>query len=340
MNNYLYKNNKDGTLERPQHMWMRIAVFLHSPDMPRIKRMYDRYSKLEISCSSPTMFNSGLSKPRLTSCFLFGIDDTLDSILYGITKSGYISADCGGVGFNISNLRNAPVSGYGSTGGIANWIPSFDDIFKAVNQGGKRPGSAAMYLNVNHMDLLQFLNMSKPSSAGNGGAPTMFYAVVISDAFMEAVKADDDWYMFSPNRVPRLQNISGQRYTDIYNFYKSQVINNTFGFKEYRVIKARELLNEIAMNQVKTGKPYIVFQKAMNNSNQSNIGHIANSNLCAEIMQYSDTKRTASCNIATICVPKCVPFCGPRHFHIYSKILILFNINFSVERMISRAPLI
>jgi ribonucleotide reductase alpha subunit len=169
-----------------------------------------------------------------------------------------------------------------------------------VHNGGKRKGSIAIYLEPHHPDIMAFLDLKKNFGTETERARDLFLAVWISDLFMKLVEEDGDWYLMCPDKCPGLNDVYGENYVKLYYSYVEQ---NKFNKK----IKARDIMKAILDSQLETGVPYIGFKDNINNkSNQKNIGVIKSSNLCIEIVEYSDANEYAVCNLASIAINKCV----------------------------------
>ena len=313
---YLMKiNNK--IVERPQDMIMRVCAFIHMNDVDQAIESYNLMSHGYFTHASPTLFNAGTTRSQLSSCFLLGTDDSIEGIFKTFTDCGLISKWAGGIGVHISNIRasNSLIKGTnGKSNGIIPMLKVYNEIARYINQGGKRKGSIAVYLEPHHADIMQFLDLKKNFGAETERARDLFLALWVSDLFMKNVETDGDWYLMCPDECPNLNNVYGDEYVKLYNSYVEQG-----KFREK--IKARKLWDKILESQIETGVPYIGYKDNVNNkTNQQNIGTIKSSNLCIEIMQYSDQSEYAVCNLASIALNKFVenkPI--DNKVHIYSK---------------------
>jgi len=308
----------DGTIvERPQDMFMRVASSINMNNLEETKECYNLMSLGYYTHASPTLFNSGTKKMQLSSCFLLGTKDDLSKITKTWSDVAQISKWGGGIGLSISNIRAKDSLIRGTNGPCSGIIPMlkvYNEIARYVNQGGKRKGSIAIYLEPHHPDILAFLDLKKNFGAETERARDLFLAVWVSDLFMKLVEKDEDWYLMCPDKCPRLCDVYGEEYENLYWYY---VNNNMYNKK----IKAREVMKAILDSQLETGTPYITFKDNVNNkSNQKNIGVIRCSNLCNEIVQYSSADEYAVCNLASIAINKCViPFKSEREWIIYTK---------------------
>jgi ribonucleoside-diphosphate reductase alpha chain len=304
---YLFKiDNK--IVERPQYMWMRVAIGIHghNPDieisLSLVKETYDFMSLKYFTHATPTLFNAGTPRPQMSSCFLVGmIEDSIDGIYSTLHECAMISKDSGGIGLHIHNIRAKGSYIYGTNGtsnGIVPMLRVFNNTAKYVDQGGnKRKGSFAIYLEPWHADIEDFLNMKKNHGDEESKGRDLFYALWVSDLFMERVFKNEQWSLFCPNICPGLSDVYGENFVALYEKYESEN-------KAIKTISAQELWYKILDAQMETGTPYLLYKDAANKkSNQQNIGVIKSSNLCCEIMEYSDSNNTAVCNLASIGLP-------------------------------------
>lgn len=308
---YLLKDDVGNPLERPQELYMRVALAIHKDDINEVKKLYSALSQHLFTMASPTLFNAGTKVGQLCSCFLLPInEDSISGVYRTLSDTAEISKAGGGIGLSISNVR-AKGSIIHSTGGVSNGIVPmlkvFNESSRYVNQGGRRPGSIAAYIEPWHADIFSFLECKR-----NGGNETMrtrdmFYALWIPDLFMERVRDDASWSLFCPSQVPRLDDVYGTEFNAMYVKAESMQLAK-------RTIRARELWDHILTVQMETGGPYMLFKDTCNRlSNQQNCGTIKCGNLCAEIVQYSDSQNTAVCNLASISLPRFVRNGGFDH---------------------------
>lgn len=295
---YLMKINQT-IIERPQHMWMRVAIGIHGDDLESIKETYDLMSQKYMTHATPTLFNAGTPRPQLSSCYLLGLeDDSIDGIYNTLKDCAKISKWAGGIGLHIHNLRagGSHIRGTnGTSNGIVPMLRVFNSTARYVDQGGgKRNGSFAIYLEPWHADIEDFLDLKKNHGDEEMRARDLFFALWIPDLFMEKVEKDELWYLFCPDKSKNLYNCYGEEFKDLYDSY---VESNEY----IKSISARELWFKILDSQMETGTPYLLYKDACNKkSNQQNLGVIKSSNLCTEIIEYSDSKQTAVCNLASI----------------------------------------
>ena len=299
-NSYLLKQ-KDTVLERPQHLFMRVALSIHRDNMELVKKVYDSLSCKYYTHATPTLFNAGTNYQQLSSCFLLGTEDSVDGLYKTASDMAKISKWAGGIGVHISNVR-AKDSHINKTGGKSNGIMPllkvYNDISRHINQSGKRNGSFAMYIEPWHADIYDFLDAKKNNGAEELRARDLFYALWIPDLFMKRVENNEMWSLMCPNECPRLDDVHSEFFDELYTHYEKHG-------RFRKQVKAKELWEKVINTQIETGLPYILYKDAVNRkSNQKHYGIIKSSNLCTEIVEYSDSKETAVCNLASLCLPK------------------------------------
>jgi ribonucleoside-diphosphate reductase alpha chain len=297
-----YLQKKNGFIvETPQYLFMRVACAIHRPNLEYIFNVYDDLSQKYYIHATPTLFNAGTKYQQLSSCYLVAMqDDSITGIYDTLKECAQISKWAGGIGVHIHQIRgkNSKIkSNNGTSDGIVPMLRVFNDTARYCNQAGKRPGSFAVYLEPWHSDIEAFLDLKKNHGNEEERARDLFYALWIPDLFMKQVGADGDWYLMTPNDSVGLPDVYGKEFEDLYWKYVEE--------KKYtKKIKARELWTRILHSQIETGVPYMLYKDACNQkSNQKNIGTIKSSNLCSEIIQYSDKDETAVCNLASIGLP-------------------------------------
>lgn len=309
---YLLKVNEK-IVERPQDLFMRVAIQLYIPEelkkykdpsvMDKIKKVYNRISQKYYVHATPTLFNTGTVQGSYSSCFLLGTEDSRKGIMKTLDDCSEISKKAGGIGVHVSNIRGKGSIIRGTNGkssGLVPFLRLFNDNARAFNQGGKRLGSFAIYIEPHHPDILEFLDLRKNVGDENMRCRDLFLAVWVNDLFMERVRSDSLWSLFCPDQCPKLNECYGEEYKKLYLKYEE---SNLY----VRQIKAREIFNSIMDSVKESGIPYVCHKDAVNRCNmQSNIGIIKSSNLCSEITIYSDSKQYGTCNLASICLPKYV----------------------------------
>ncbi len=309
---YLLRTTKMEVVERPQHMWMRVAVALwySKGDLHRIFETYDLLSQKFLTHATPTLFNAGLPRQQLSSCFLLAMsDDSIAGIYKTLSDCAQISKYAGGIGLHVHNIRarGSLIKGTnGTSNGLVPMLRVFNNTARYVDQGGgKRNGSFAMYLEPWHADVEDFLKMKLNTGAEEERARDLFYALWIPDLFMKRVEADGDWTLMCPNECPGLADVWGAQFEELYTKYEKEG-------RGRKTVKAQKLWFQILDSQMETGTPYLLYKDAANSkSNQQHVGTIKSSNLCTEIIEYSDKDETAVCNLASIALPA---FCGDGTF--------------------------
>jgi len=291
--------------ERPQHMYMRVALGIHKKDIDNVLNTYHLMSERWFTHATPTIFNAGTPKSQMSSCFLLTMkDDSIDGIYDTLKQTAKISQSAGGIGLAIHNIR-ATGSYIGGTNGTSNglipMLKVFNDTARYVDQGGgKRKGAFAIYLEPWHADVFEFLDLRKNHGKEEMRARDLFYALWVPDLFMKRVEADGDWSLFCPNEAPGLSDCFGDQFEALYEQYESEG-------KARKKIRAQELWFAILDAQIETGTPYLLYKDAANKkSNQQNLGTIKSSNLCTEIMEYTSADEVAVCNLASIALPRFV----------------------------------
>ena len=305
---YLLKIN-DMPAETPQHLYMRVAVGIWRDNLEMVQKTYDMLSQGLFTHATPTLFNASTNRPQLSSCFLLDIDDdSIPGIYKTISDCALISQSAGGIGINIHKIRakGSYIKGTnGYSNGIIPMLKVFNETARYVDQGGgKRKGSIAVYLEPWHGDIFDFLDLRKNQGKEELRARDLFLAMWIPDLFMKRVEADGNWSLFSPDQVPGLidayDSPDKKAFTELYERYEAEG-------KALKTIKARELWEKILDSQVETGTPYMLYKDACNyKSNQKNLGTIKSSNLCTEILEFTDKNEIAVCNLASVALPKYV----------------------------------
>jgi ribonucleoside-diphosphate reductase alpha chain len=292
-------------VERPQHMYMRVAVGIHKEDIESAIKTYHLMSERWFTHATPTLFNAGTPKPQMSSCFLLTMkEDSIDGIYDTLKQTAKISQSAGGIGLAIHNIR-ATGSYIGGTNGTSNGIIPmlrvFNDTARYVDQGGgKRKGAFAVYLEPWHPDIFEFLDLRKNHGKEEMRARDLFYALWISDLFMKRVEANEKWSLFCPNEAPGLSDCWGEAFETLYTGYEQ-------AGKARKVINAQELWFAILDAQIETGNPYLLYKDSANRkSNQQNLGTIKSSNLCTEIIEYTSADEVAVCNLASLALPRFV----------------------------------
>jgi ribonucleoside-diphosphate reductase alpha chain len=291
--------------ERPQHMFMRVAIGIHKEDIDSAIKTYHLMSERWFTHATPTLFNAGTPKPQMSSCFLLTMkDDSIDGIYDTLKQTAKISQSAGGIGLAIHGIR-ATGSYIGGTNGTSNGIIPmlrvYNDTARYVDQGGgKRKGAFAIYLEPWHADVYEFLDLRKNHGKEEMRARDLFYALWIPDLFMKRVEENADWSLFCPNEAPGLHECWGEEFEKLYAQYEQEG-------RARKTVKAQELWFSILDAQIETGTPYLLYKDAANRkSNQQNLGTIKSSNLCTEIIEYTSPDEVAVCNLASLALPRYV----------------------------------
>lgn len=291
--------------ERPQHMFMRVAIGIHKNDIDAAIETYNLMSEKWFVHATPTLFNAGTPKAQMSSCFLLSMkEDSIDGIFETLKRCAVISQSAGGIGLNIHNIR-ATGSYIKGTNGVSNGIIPmlrvFNDTARYVDQGGgKRKGAFAIYLETWHADIFDFLDLRKNHGKEEMRARDLFPALWVSDLFMKRVEENGEWSLFCPHEAKGLEELYGAAFETRYIQYEEEG-------KARKTLPARELWNAILEAQIETGTPYILYKDAANEkSNQKNLGTIKCSNLCTEIIEYTAPDEVAVCNLASISLPRFV----------------------------------
>ncbi|WP_256009038.1 ribonucleoside-diphosphate reductase subunit alpha [Desertivirga xinjiangensis] len=296
----------DGKIvERPQHLFMRVAVGIHKSDIDSALKTYNLMSERWFTHATPTLFNAGTPKPQMSSCFLLTMqDDSIDGIYDTLKQTAKISQSAGGIGLSIHNVRatGSYISGTnGTSNGIIPMLRVFNDTARYVDQGGgKRKGAFAVYLEPWHADVFDFLDLRKNHGKEELRARDLFYALWMCDLFMKRVETNEGWSLFCPHEAPGLHECFGKEFEALYERYEKEG-------RARKTIKAQELWFAILDSQVETGTPYLLYKDAANaKSNQQNLGTIKSSNLCTEIIEYTAADEVAVCNLASLALPRYV----------------------------------
>lgn len=293
-------------LERPQYMFLRVALGIHGEDLEAAIETYHLMSQFHFIHATPTLFNAGTPRPQMSSCFLLTMqDDSIDGIFDTLGQCARISKYAGGIGVSMHKIR-ASGSYIGGTGGHSNGLVPmlrvYNETARYVDQGGgKRKGSFAIYLEPWHADVESFLDLKKNHGQEEQRARDLFYALWVNDLFMERVRDNGSWSLFCPNEAPGLADVWGEEFNALYRKYEK-----TPGLAR-KVMRAQVLFESICRAQIETGTPYMLYKDACNRkSNQQNLGTLRSSNLCCEILEYTAPDEVAVCNLASLNLSKFV----------------------------------
>jgi len=265
-------------VERPQHMWMRVALGIHKKDIREALQTYDLMSQKYFTHATPTLFNSGTPRPQNSSCFLLSMrDDSIAGIYDSLKDVALISKYAGGIGIHMHQIRakGSVIRGNnGISSGIVPMLRVFNNTARYVDQAGKRLGSIAVYLEPHHADIEQFLELRKNHGNEEERCRDLFLALWVPDLFMERVRDNAMWSLMCPDQCPGLSDVWGEEFNKLYTSYEESG-------RFVKQVKAQDLWFKILESQIETGVPYICYKDAANRkSNQQNLGTIKSSNLC------------------------------------------------------------
>jgi len=300
-----YLQRLDGILmETPQYMFMRVSIGIHGDDIPSVLDTYDKMSQGMFIHATPTLFNAGTPRPQMSSCFLIANkEDSINGIYGTLTECAQISKWAGGIGMHIHDIRGNKSRIKGTNGqsdGIIPMLRVFNATARYVNQAGRRKGSIAVYIEPWHADIMDFLELRLNQGDDEARCRDLFSALWIPDLFMKRVEEAGKWSLFCPDKAPGLSDAVGEEFEALYTRYEEEGRANT-------TVPAANVWKAILKSQTETGTPYMLYKDACNKkSNQKNLGTIKSSNLCTEIIEYTDKDETAVCNLASIALPKCV----------------------------------
>ena len=300
-----YLQKIDGEIiETPQYMYMRVSIGIHGHDTERVLETYDALSKGLFIHATPTLFNAGTPRPQMSSCFLIANkEDSIDGIYDTVKECARISKWAGGIGLHIHDVRanKSHIRGTnGTSDGIIPMLRVYNSTARYVNQAGRRKGSIAVYLEPWHADILDFLEIRLNQGDEEARCRDLFSAMWIPDLFMKRVESGGNWSLFCPDVARGLSDVYGKEFEDLYEKYEAEGLAR-------KVVPASEVWKAIIKSQSETGTPYMLYKDACNEkSNHKHVGTIKSSNLCTEIIEYTDKDETAVCNLASIALPKYV----------------------------------
>jgi ribonucleoside-diphosphate reductase alpha subunit len=300
---YLQKIDGD-IIETPQYLYMRVAIGIHGHDIDRVLETYDALSRGLFIHATPTLFNAGTHRPQMSSCFLIANkEDSIDGIYDTVKECARISKWAGGIGLHVHDVRanKSHIRGTnGTSDGIIPMLRVYNTTARYVNQAGRRKGSIAVYLEPWHADIMDFLEIRLNQGDEEARCRDLFSAMWIPDLFMKRVETNGNWSLFCPDKAQGLSDVYGKEFDELYEKYESEGLAT-------KTIPAVEVWKSIIKSQSETGTPYMLYKDACNEkSNHKHIGTIKSSNLCTEILEYTDKDETAVCNLASIALPKYV----------------------------------
>ena len=300
-----YLQRVEGKLvETPQYLFMRVSIGIHGKDIPAVLETYDKMSQGFFIHATPTLFNAGTPRPQMSSCFLIANKgDSIDGIYGTLTECAQISKWAGGIGMHIHDIRanKSRIRGTnGQSDGIIPMLRVFNATARYVNQAGRRKGSIAVYVEPWHADIMDFLEIRLNQGDEEARCRDLFSAMWIPDLFMKRVEEGGNWSLFCPDKAPGLSDVYGDEFEALYAKYEEEGRANA-------TVPATEVWKAILKSQTETGTPYMLYKDACNKkSNQKNLGTIKSSNLCTEIIEYTNKEETSVCNLASIALPKYV----------------------------------
>ena len=285
-------------------MFMRVAIGIHGKDIPAVIETYDKMSQGMFIHATPTLFNAGTPRPQMSSCFLIASkEDSINGIYGTLTECAQISKWAGGIGMHIHDIRanKAKIRGTnGQSDGIIPMLRVFNATARYVNQAGRRKGSIAVYIEPWHADIMEFLELRLNQGDEEARCRDLFSALWIPDLFMKRVEENGNWSLFCPDKAKGLSDVYGEEFETLYTKYEEEGLATT-------TVPAADVWKAILKSQTETGTPYMLYKDSCNRkSNQKNLGTIKSSNLCTEIIEYTDADETSVCNLASIALPKYV----------------------------------
>ncbi|MEZ5497388.1 MAG: ribonucleoside-diphosphate reductase subunit alpha [Gammaproteobacteria bacterium] len=295
-------------IELPQSFFMRVSMGLAINEVDREERaieFYNLLSSFDFMSSTPTLFNSGTLRPQLSSCYLTTVPDDLKGIFSAITDDALLSKYAGGLGNDWSRVRGLGARIKGTNGesqGVVPFLKVANDTAVAVNQGGKRKGAMCAYLESWHIDIEEFLDLRKNTGDDRRRTHDMNTANWIPDLFMERVAEEKSWTLFSPEEVPELHDLYGQKFREKYEEYEQKA--QAGGVTNFRVIQAKDLWRKMLGMLFETGHPWLTFKDPCNiRSPQQHMGVVHSSNLCTEITLNTSDDEIAVCNLGSVNLP-------------------------------------
>lgn len=327
-----YLKKLDGkSCERPQYMFMRVALGIHGYDIAAAIETYNLMSQKYFIHATPTLYNAGTQVAQMSSCFLLTMkDDSIEGIYDTLKQTALISKAAGGVGLSIHNIRanQSYIAGNGGvSSGIVPMLRVFDTTARYVDQSSKRKGAFAIYLEMWHADIFDFLDLKKNTGKEESRTRDLFLAAWVSDLFMQRVEKDEMWSLFCPNEAAGLCDVYGDKFVQLYEKYEKEN-------RQRKKVKARDLWSKVIDSQIETGVPYILYKDSCNRkSNQKNLGTLRSSNLCCEILEYTSPDEVAVCNLASIALPTMLSGKNFDHDKLFDVVQVVTkNLNKIIDR--------
>ncbi|YCM46419.1 ribonucleoside-diphosphate reductase subunit alpha [Verrucomicrobiaceae bacterium 227] len=293
-------------METPQFFWMRVSMGLFKAEKSNAEdwviRLYNLYKGRKFCSSTPTLFNSGTLHSQLSSCYLYKVDDSIESIMQrGIAENAYLSKWAGGLGGSWTAVRGT--GGYiqgtnGESQGVIPFLKLHNDQLIAVNQGGKRRGSGCAYLETWHNDIEDFLELRVNTGDERRRTHDMNTANWVPDLFMKRMEARQSWTLLRSNECPDLHDLYGKAFEQRYLEYEQKAEEGKIWSRK---VEAIELWKKMLKMIFETGHPWITFKDPCNlRSPQDHVGVIHSSNLCTEITLNTSDEETAVCNLGSV----------------------------------------
>lgn len=333
-----YLHRVDGVIiETPQYMFMRVSIGIHGDNIVKAVDTYNYMSSKQFIHATPTLFNSGMKCPQMSSCFLVAMkSDSITGIYDTLKHCAEISKWAGGIGMHLHDIRSKASVIKGTNGvsqGIVPMLRVFNATAKYVNQSGKRKGSIAVYIEPWHGDIMEFLELRLNQGDEDARTRDLFTAMWIPDLFMERVSNQGTWSLFSPSTAPGLADVYGDEFEELYTRYEREG-------RAISTMPASKVWIAILKSQTETGTPYMMYKDSCNKkSNQKNVGVIKSSNLCTEIVEYSDENETAVCNLASVSLPSCIVNGEFSYSKLYTTVDIMTrNLNVVIDRTYYPVP--
>ncbi|MEA2590818.1 MAG: ribonucleoside-diphosphate reductase alpha chain, partial [Actinomycetota bacterium] len=296
-------------LEAPQFFWMRVAMGVSLEERDPTQQalaFYDAMSTMRYLPSTPTLFNAGTPLSQLSSCFLMEAQDSMDSIGKTLCDIMQLAKYAGGIGASLTKLRatgSVIRSINGRSSGPIPFVKMMDAVIAGVDQGGRRRGTLAVYMEPWHYDVERFLDLKQRSGDDSQRAHTLNTVLFLNDEFLRRVEADEAWFLFDPNETPDLPELCGVAFAERYRHYVEEA--RAGRLRTYRTLRARDLFHRMLKSLVETSHPWLTFKDPGNlRCPIANVGVVHSSNLCTEIFLPTDAGHVAVCNLASVVLPR------------------------------------
>ncbi|MBX6772700.1 MAG: ribonucleoside-diphosphate reductase subunit alpha [Chloroflexi bacterium] len=298
----------DRIIELPQLLWLRVAMGLALREPHPTERaieFYEVMSTFRFTPATPTLFHAGTPHPQLSSCYLTTIADDLGQIFKCLRDNALLSKWAGGLGNDWTRIRARGALIHGTQGrsqGVIPFLKIANDVAVAVNQGGKRQGAVCAYLENWHLDVEEFLDLRRTTGDERRRTHDLHTALWVPDLFMQRVRADGPWTLFSPDEVPDLHELYGRAFVERYTTYER--LADAGEIRQFKRLPARELWRKMLTRLFETGHPWLCWKDPANiRSPQDHAGVIHSSNLCTEILLPTSDEETAVCTLGSLNLP-------------------------------------